>query len=170
MGAGVCSIIRYSFSFFIFKYWPQFFTGVTNKRFCSSPRPRANSVALLSLSHHSISPGTAEWAGKNTSYAPDERRVYEMMVDWAKITPLNPDNSTDPWPGSKYLKQMETGTNGGSGSNGGAGNGSGSSGNSGSGGSSGSGGNGTSGAGVLSMSVKALSAATLISLASLLVA
>ncbi|KAG0200017.1 hypothetical protein BGX28_006799 [Mortierella sp. GBA30] len=66
--------------------------------------------------------GTAEWAGKNTSYEPNEQREYQMVVDWVNITPTTPENSTDPWPGSKYLKQMETGGN--DGSNGG-GNGSG---------------------------------------------
>ncbi|KAG0242169.1 concanavalin A-like lectin/glucanase domain-containing protein [Mortierella sp. GBAus27b] len=65
--------------------------------------------------------GTADWAGKDTSYAPDEKREYQLLVDWVKITPQTPDNSTEPWPGSKYLKQMETGTNGGSGKNGGLG-------------------------------------------------
>ncbi|KAF9917715.1 hypothetical protein BGZ65_012762, partial [Modicella reniformis] len=60
---------------------------------------------------------TAEWAGKDTSYAPDEKGEYQMLIDWVKITPQSPDNSTESWPGSKYLKQMETGTNGGSGKN-----------------------------------------------------
>ncbi|KAG0031288.1 hypothetical protein BGZ82_007056, partial [Podila clonocystis] len=27
-------------------------------------------------------PGTAEWAGKNTSYAPNEEREYQLWVDW----------------------------------------------------------------------------------------
>ncbi|KAF9345987.1 hypothetical protein BGX34_004299 [Mortierella sp. NVP85] len=63
--------------------------------------------------------GTAEWAGKDTSYGPDEKREYQMMVDWVKITPQFPDNSTEPWPGAKYQKQMENGKNGGSGKNGG---------------------------------------------------
>ncbi|KAG0346452.1 hypothetical protein BG004_001716 [Podila humilis] len=75
--------------------------------------------------------GTADWAGKNTSYEPDERREYQMIVDWVKILPTNPDTSTDPWPGQKYLKQMEGGKNDGhgadgSGSGSGAGSGSGS--------------------------------------------
>ncbi|KAI8601059.1 concanavalin A-like lectin/glucanase domain-containing protein [Dissophora ornata] len=78
------------------------------------------------------SPGTADWAGKNTSYEPNDQREYQMLVDWVTITPKYPDNSTEPWPGSKYLKQMETGGNGGSGSNGGVGTGSNSSGNGGS--------------------------------------
>ena len=80
--------------------------------------------------------GTAEWAGKNTSYEPNETREYQLLVDWVNITPMTPENSTDPWPGSKYLKQMETGgndganggTNGGSGSGGGANTGNGGSG------------------------------------------
>lgn len=63
--------------------------------------------------------GTAEWAGKDTSYGPDEKREYQMLVDWVKITPQFPDNSTEPWPGAKYQKQMENGKNGGSGKNGG---------------------------------------------------
>ncbi|KAG0337312.1 hypothetical protein BG000_005572 [Podila horticola] len=79
-------------------------------------------------------PGTAEWAGKNTSYEPNEQREYQLLVDWVKITPQTPENSTDPWPGQKYLKQMEggsndkqgadgTGTGSGSGSGSGSGNG-----------------------------------------------
>ncbi|KAF9917826.1 hypothetical protein BX616_011178 [Lobosporangium transversale] len=67
--------------------------------------------------------GTAEWAGKNTSYEPNDQREYQMWIDWVKITPLYPDNSTEPWPGAKYLEQMKTGNNGDSGSNGGIGNG-----------------------------------------------
>ncbi|KAI1307379.1 hypothetical protein EDD11_004463 [Mortierella claussenii] len=87
--------------------------------------------------------GTAEWAGKNTSYEPNNQREYQLSVDWVKVTPMNPDNSTEPWPGSKYLKQMENGGNGGSGPNGGVGNG----GNGGSGGSSSNGGSNNDGSG-----------------------
>ncbi|KAF9183774.1 hypothetical protein BGZ51_003766 [Haplosporangium sp. Z 767] len=76
------------------------------------------------------SEGTADWAGKNTSYEPNEQREYQLLVDWVKITPMNPDTSTDPWPGSKYIKQMETGNNDGKGADGdgASGNGSGGSG------------------------------------------
>ncbi|KAG0234869.1 hypothetical protein BGW42_006146 [Actinomortierella wolfii] len=51
--------------------------------------------------------GTADWAGKGTSYGPNNDREYQMWVDWVKITPMNPDTSSEPWPGSKYLKRME---------------------------------------------------------------
>ncbi|KAF9921541.1 hypothetical protein FBU30_008392 [Linnemannia zychae] len=68
------------------------------------------------------SKGTAEWAGENTSYEPNDTREYQLSIDWVKITPLTPDNSTEPWPGSKYIKQMENGQNNGN-SNGGIGNG-----------------------------------------------
>ncbi|KAF9972200.1 hypothetical protein BGZ73_004703 [Actinomortierella ambigua] len=54
--------------------------------------------------------GTADWAGKNTSYGPNNDREYLMSIDWVKITPMNPDTSTEPWPGSKYLKRMEDNT------------------------------------------------------------
>ncbi|KAF9411284.1 hypothetical protein BGZ94_001384 [Podila epigama] len=63
-------------------------------------------------------PGTAEWAGANTSYAPEERREYQLWVDWVKITPQTPENPNDPWPGQKYLKQMEGGKNDGHGADG----------------------------------------------------
>ncbi|KAG0360370.1 hypothetical protein BGZ54_009581 [Gamsiella multidivaricata] len=86
-------------------------------------------------------PGTADWAGRNTSYEPNDQREYQMLVDWVKIAPQYPDNSTEPWPGSKYLQQMENGTNGGSGKNGGV-NDDGSSGSTGNGGSNGNGGSG----------------------------
>ncbi|KAF9907347.1 hypothetical protein EC991_010996 [Linnemannia zychae] len=70
-------------------------------------------------------PGTAEWAGENTSYEPNETREYQLSVDWVKITPMTPESSADPWPGAKYIKQMENGQNNGN-SNGGIGNGGGS--------------------------------------------
>lgn len=50
-----------------------------------------------------------------------------MSIDWVKITPMTPENATDPWPGAKYIKQMENGQNNGN-SNGGIGNGGGSNG------------------------------------------
>ncbi|KAF9286438.1 hypothetical protein BGZ68_002910 [Mortierella alpina] len=83
--------------------------------------------------------GTAEWAGKNTSYEPNETREYQMVVDWVNITPMTPENSTDPWPGSKYLKQMETGGNAGA-NGGGSGNGGGGGASTGNGGNGGTGG------------------------------
>ncbi|KAK3809613.1 MAG: concanavalin A-like lectin/glucanase domain-containing protein [Linnemannia gamsii] len=73
------------------------------------------------------SKGTAEWAGENTSYEPNETREYQFAIDWVKITPMEPANSTEPWPGAKYRKQMEEGQNNGN-AGGGIGNGGGSSG------------------------------------------
>lgn len=97
--------------------------------------------------------GTAEWAGKDTSYEPNEQREYQMWVDWVKINPQTPENSTDPWPGQKYLKQMEGGKNDNHGADGtgtGSGSGSGSGSGAGSGSGSGNGGSGSkSGAGQL---------------------
>ncbi|KAF9304307.1 hypothetical protein BGZ74_001890 [Mortierella antarctica] len=90
-------------------------------------------------------PGTAEWAGKDTSYEPNEQREYQMWVDWVKINPQTPENSTDPWPGQKYLKQMEGGKNDNHGADGtGTGSGSGSGSGSGAGSGSGSGNGGSS--------------------------
>jgi hypothetical protein len=45
-----------------------------------------------------------------------------LSIDWVKITPMTPENATDPWPGAKYIKQMQNGQNNGN-SNGGIGNG-----------------------------------------------
>lgn len=45
-----------------------------------------------------------------------------MSIDWVKITPMTPENATDPWPGAKYIKQMQNGQNNGN-TNGGIGNG-----------------------------------------------
>ncbi|KAG0263045.1 hypothetical protein DFQ27_001977 [Actinomortierella ambigua] len=64
--------------------------------------------------------GTSDWAGKNTSYAPNNEREYIMSVEWVKITPLNPEPAGEPWPGSKYLKRMEE-SDGGKGGSGGSG-------------------------------------------------
>ncbi|KAF8944308.1 hypothetical protein BGZ47_004418 [Haplosporangium gracile] len=71
--------------------------------------------------------GTTEWAGENTSYEPNDTREYQLSIDWVKITPMTPENATDPWPGAKYIRQMENGQNNGN-SNGGIGNGGGSNG------------------------------------------
>ncbi|KAG9063522.1 hypothetical protein KI688_004406 [Linnemannia hyalina] len=73
------------------------------------------------------SKGTAEWAGENTSYEPNDTREYQLSIDWVKITPMVPENATDPWPGAKYITQMQNGQNNGN-TNGGIGNGGGSSG------------------------------------------
>ncbi|KAG0057169.1 hypothetical protein BGZ83_001112 [Gryganskiella cystojenkinii] len=94
--------------------------------------------------------GTAEWAGQNTSYAPNEQGEYQMLIDWVKITPMNPDNSTEPWPGSKYL---------------GNGNGGGSTGNNG-----GNGGKGINGASALSKSIKTIGTVALVLLVGVLIA